>query len=476
MADNITADLQNNEQFGISWLSAISKKYSLPNQYVDRQNDKLVRTILKSGVLEELFTKIGSLPKKNIQSNPDYIIEGSTRSPHNFLLRNGQTLNIKTNLSYDIKSCPNVVGQPGEETFEHHFGHLFSSSITRDSFKKTVIEKINEFIPIYVDYLFISDVTVFISFKKGSLSRSINDVTYRMIRRGEIPEFEWSKKDFSFTKTASSWIESNTVKYQNKALGEFQVHKNRYVKFRFNTNNLLDILLEKIENNETFGMSAEIAICKVYDLDYDKRLDKRGSENWISKFMPVIPILLSNAPLPKKYVGGEKGARGGASKSNVDFLLESDKTMSVKTNRTKTMKVCPSEIGQPGYKTFDAYFGNKGWYEPPIDEHKFKQMVLQNPDSLLNEYLTKVFDNDFLLWMYLSREKDILGKLLVSNDYTNVHFNKDLISFSRTLSQWNESNTIKYAGKSIGEFQVHSGRRSLKFRFILDNVIELNEE
>ena len=56
--------------------------------------------------------------------------------------------------------------------------------------------------------------------------------------------FQWEKENISFTKeNIEDWNESNTVKYNNLSIGEFQVHKNRNCyKFRFNLTNLVKIM------------------------------------------------------------------------------------------------------------------------------------------------------------------------------------------------------------------------------------------
>ena len=55
---------------------------------------------------------------------------------------------------------------------------------------------------------------------------------------------KWDPSLFSFTKPSIElWNESNTIKYNNTSLGEFQVHKNRSsYKFRFNLENLEEII------------------------------------------------------------------------------------------------------------------------------------------------------------------------------------------------------------------------------------------
>lgn len=52
-----------------------------------------------------------------------------------------------------------------------------------------------------------------------------------------------------------------------------------------------------------------------------------------------------------------------------------------------------------------------------------------------------------------------------------MKWQKSLFSFTKEkLEEWNESNTVKYKGISIGEFQVHKARDCYKFRFNLENL------
>ena len=50
-------------------------------------------------------------------------------------------------------------------------------------------------------------------------------------------------------------------------------------------------------------------------------------------------------------------------------------------------------------------------------------------------------------------------------------WDKGLITFTKpTVEDWKESNTVKYDGVTIGEFQVHSNRNCFKFRFDLEGL------
>ena len=88
----------------------------------------------------------------------------------------------------------------------------------------------------------------------------------------------------------------------------------------------------------------------------------------------------------------------------------------------------------------------------------------------MNNYLKYLFDCDYLLWIYIEK-KEYMYKIL-SYDAT-YKFKKDKFTFTKNLENWNESNTVKYYGITIGEFQVHNNRNCLKFRFDMKNLIEL---
>ena len=91
----------------------------------------------------------------------------------------------------------------------------------------------------------------------------------------------------------------------------------------------------------------------------------------------------------------------------------------------------------------------------------------------MNKYLRYLFDCDYLLWIYKNR--DSFKYKILSSDL-HFEFKKEKFTFTRDLDDWNESNTVKYEGITIGEFQVHKNRNSLKFRFDMRNLIKLLEE
>ena len=136
--------------------------------------------------------------------------------------------------------------------------------------------------------------------------------------------------------------------------------------------------------------------------------------------------------------------------------------------------VCPPEVGQPSASTCYLYFMQL-CDSNEINELSFKKMVYNHIDKMLNIYATHLFDSDYLLWIYQKKDKYFYN--IFKKDYaSNFKWKRENISFTKEkLEDWNESNTVKYNGISIGEFQVHKNRNCYKFRFNLKNLIKIIE-
>ena len=93
---------------------------------------------------------------------------------------------------------------------------------------------------------------------------------------------------------------------------------------------------------------------------------------------------------------------------------------------------------------------------------------------LLSEYVKFLNECDYLLWSLYLSENNINSKLVGKCDLENITFNPNLINYSNNFTDKN-SVTIKYGenGFSLGEFQVHSARNSLKFRFNINNLLSV---
>lgn len=459
----------NNASFGMTVQKLICDEYGIvPNDEASKQFesnfDKKYAGVKK--IIPKIFNEIGYRPEKCITFEKNESKGKKFKSPHNFFLNNGSTLSIKTTLKKRSMVAPQVIGQAGYKTLNYHFGHLIDYEIkSREDIKKLMWTKIDSLLPIFVDYLFTSDILIWIY-------RDKNSYKYKIIYRNEKMDFIWYKNKITFTKKhIDDWKESLTVKYDKVTIAEIQVHKNRSFKFRFLFQNLIDLLIKREKNNETFGISVENEICKIFNLDKPKHLEERSDKRMMEEAYNTIMDAFCELPSPINYVGDKKGTTGKNSKSPIDFKLEGDKSLSVKTNIGK--KVCPPEIGQPSLDTFKKHFAYLISDLDNFNVENFKKIAMENTAELLNSYLKYLLDCDYLLWIY--KENSNHYYKILSKDM-NFHFEKDKITFTRDLETWNESNTVKYCGMTIGEFQVHSKRNSLKFRFDMKNLIALLEK
>ena len=218
-------------------------------------------------------------------------------------------------------------------------------------------------------------------------------------------------------------------------------------------------------NNETLGQTAEKVICGLNGLD-SSEFSHRSHPALEVRIKPIIQRALLNLPPITKHVGLESGIRGGQSKSTIDFYC-GEKTLSVKTTKNRSFKLCPSECGQPGAETFDMYFGHL--YEGKINHQKCKTLVIHKIDKMIPIYLDHLFDCDYMLLVYVNSPNDGFH-IYEKKSIPKMEWNINKFSFTRGLHDWNESTTIKYDDISIAEFQLHQHRNSYKFRFHILNL------
>ena len=329
----------------------------------------------------------------------------------------------------------------------------------KEQIKRVVLQNIEKMIPTFLDYLFISDYTVWVRYENEKYSYTIFD-------RRSFVNIEPEKEYFTFTRDGDNWNESTTLKYKGFSVAEIQIHKQRTFKFRFSMNALQKFLIETKKTTETFGMTAEKTICDIFRLEYPENFKKRCSPQLQKEITPTIKSAFATLPIAIKHTGSEKGERGENSKCSYDFLLKGNKTMSLKTNTGKM--VCPPEVGQPSAETCYLYFHHL-IEAPEMTPNVFKEMVLNHIGEMMPIYIEHLFDSDYLLWIYKIKES-YKYKIFDSEFAKNMVWDESAFSFTKaTIEEWNESNTLKYNGISIGEFQVHKARSCFKFRFNMEN-------
>lgn len=459
--------MQNNAELGITIQKCICDKYRIephPNaikQFESSYNAEYSYNIDK--LIDAIFGELGKTPVECLTFAPSKSSK-ETLSPHNFILSNGASLSIRTNLKGD-KIAPRVVGQAGINTFNEHFGSIIGYDIKeKNEIKKAVFNNIHNMMPIFIDYIFISDYTVWVQVTKDNIYE------YTIFDKSSIVDINLERESFSFTRDLSMWSESTTLKYRGKSLAEIQIHKNRTFKFRFIMNTLSEMLVELRITTETLGITAEKAICDLFGLKTPPEYQGRYSPTLLNEIKPTIAKAFKNLPKATRSTGAEQGKRGENSKCSYDFVLEGGKSLSVKTNTGKM--VCPPEVGQPGASTCYHYF--KEYVDSDeMTNDAFKKMVMTRIADIMPIYVTHLFDSDFLLWVF-KRGESFDFKIYDSNFARNAIWKKEHFQFTKPrLEEWNESNTVKYSGLSIGEFQVHRNRSCFKFRFNMENFESL---
>ena len=164
----------------------------------------------------------------------------------------------------------------------------------------------------------------------------------------------------------------------------------------------------------------------------------------------------------------------GHANGSYDFTTEYDKTVSVKTVMNNNNKICPQKIGQCSMKKFTQYF-NKGAVNKSTKD-TVKAYIAANLDYLLNEYLENTFCCDHTIICKFGMSAcyclDKVGRLSFAR---GLHF-----SLRNTVDKWNESNTayVRYNGckLTLGEFQIHNNRDSIKYRFNTGTLLKLVSE
>lgn len=226
---------------------------------------------------------------------------------------------------------------------------------------------------------------------------------------------------------------------------------------------------------EQVGISTEIAIGDLTGVSVVDKYRRRGRAELIQHISPALVETLSQIPRPISHTA-ERG-------NPIDFTLEGDKTLSVKSNKQGAGKIAPQKIGQATSTSFWAHLPQ---FAPDgIDPSKlsyaesaklFKEVALTNTSDLLTAYWEKTFDCDYMIYVYdvLTDEEKLSSGPTVQlyGKIKSPIWNESQLTFTQDLDSWNESCTVKFQDISIGEFQVHRNRNGFKFRFNFGGLMQ----
>lgn len=238
-------------------------------------------------------------------------------------------------------------------------------------------------------------------------------------------------------------------------------------------------------NNETIGISAELAIADVFSVEVSPSYRSRGDEEITESLKDIVCSVFEdcNIPIPVEHIAENQ--------SSIDFILENQETLSVKTNQKKLGKVAPQIIGQPTSETYFDFLQSRFGYDvrgelasrglPDTYQSRaflFKEFSINHICEMLSEYWRHIFECDHYIHFYnvLDSQGNISYDaecIVLRNLPAYPKWDSNLIYFTQSLNTWNESNVLKYNGISIGEFQAHNNRNCLKFRFNIKGILEI---
>lgn len=202
---------------------------------------------------------------------------------------------------------------------------------------------------------------------------------------------------------------------------------------------------------EDLGKITEKALCVLADTPFDGAFKYSATD--VEKMVERL------RPITDRITGFVHSGR----RSNLhDFEGPEGKALSVKTVKNKGQwKVCPQILGQTTRKKFAAARGISAEI-PAIKTH-----ILENTTSLLRVYEETTFHCPVLF--YAKGE----NKALWIEHVAPIPWETVSLTFSHTekAKEWNESTSLKIGGTSIGEFQIHSHRDGVKFRFNLKTLL-----
>lgn len=235
-------------------------------------------------------------------------------------------------------------------------------------------------------------------------------------------------------------------------------------------------------NNEQIGVSAEVAIADQFGVSISDAYRRRCVSSINLTIKTIVSDIFSSQsiPIPIKHIAERQNP--------VDFLLEGNKSLSVKTNKQKLGKAAPQKIGQASSNTWFAILAERLGiaYIPTAYPEKvklFKIIALTRIEELLAIYWEYMFDCDYLVHIFNvvdTEDKPTNNpQYIVIKKTSSPYWDPSKITFTRpTVSEWKESNTVKYEydGVAIGEFQVHNNRDNFKFRFNMAGITRLIKE
>lgn len=220
------------------------------------------------------------------------------------------------------------------------------------------------------------------------------------------------------------------------------------------------ILQYNVKSNEQAGMWTEKILCDIIGINFNSKRDYINLTNYPTNLFTDLSMTLGPILTRLQIV-----SHIGNNNQNTDFLTRTGQHVSLKIN-TIGFKVCPQTIGQTTLRKLNEHFNTE------FDKQQFKEFVMTDPLSVLNEYLKNTFVCEHTVYI-----KYNTGKVYYFHTTCVPSLTECDLAFTNTLLDWNESNTIKIEidgmNVPLAEFQIHNNRNCIKCRFNFETVIKL---
>jgi hypothetical protein len=144
-----------------------------------------------------------------------------------FMTHQDETVSLKSNYNGSTKICPQIIGQTTKKKFCSFFGFEILSN---DEIKEAIMNHIKTMILPYLKNLFCCKYLIWITLDKK------NQYGCHLFQKEEMLEKfgNLDPRGFTWTRNLEKWNESNTLKWNNIPLAEFQIHSHRNsIKMRF---------------------------------------------------------------------------------------------------------------------------------------------------------------------------------------------------------------------------------------------------
>lgn len=208
---------------------------------------------------------------------------------------------------------------------------------------------------------------------------------------------------------------------------------------------------------EDLGKIFEMSICLLYEIEYDG----------LYKYSIDDAIIIKNKLHQLREIFPYKLKHIAKNGNKYDFESVDDVNIHLSAKTTKKDgKVCPQVIGQPTKKKFCEFFEIDVNYS--LDQ--IKEYIINNVKTLLDAYMLHTFDCPII---YYNKNKNLLLFVKLKEPINWINYN---IQFSHNVKnkKWNESSSIMLDElNTIGEFQIHTHRNGIKFRWMFEKLLNI---